>query len=231
VHRVVFDIETLGFPFESFDETQQEYLTKFARTEDERREALLRLNLYPFTAHLIAVGLLNPDTEKGVVLYAGDRSEETTSEDGHIQFVAGDEEEILRRFWDIITKYDQFITFNGRGFDCPFLMLRSMVLGIKPSRNLMPYRYESSVHCDLLEQLTYYGATRKFNLDFYCKAVGIESPKSRGITGLDLGALFAEKKFREIADYCLGDVRATAQLFTKWDQFLRNPGDSGGSDR
>ena len=27
------------------------------------------------------------------------------------------------------------------------------------------------------------GAARKFNLDFYCKSFGIESPKSHGVTG------------------------------------------------
>jgi hypothetical protein len=85
----------------------------------------------------------------------------------------------------------------------------------------MPYRYDPTIHCDLLDQLTYYGATRKFSLDFYCKSFGIESPKSHGITGLNLGRLFNEKRFREIADYCLGDVRATAELFRRWEENLK----------
>jgi len=100
-------------------------------------------------------------------------------------------------------------------------MLRSAILEIKPTRNLMPYRYDSAVHCDLLEQLTYYGAFRKFNLDFYCKSFGIESPKSHGITGLDLGGLFQQKRFREIADYCWGDLKATAELFRRWEKYLK----------
>ena len=32
------------------------------------------------------------------------------------------------------------------------------------------------------------GAARRFNLDFYCKAFGIESPKSHGVTGMDVVA-------------------------------------------
>lgn len=219
--RVVIDIETLGFPFESFDEVRQEYLLKFAETDAEREEAVQRLSLYPTTAQIIAIGMLNPDTNHGKVVFQAEEPIDTFSEDGQVHFVSCPEEEILGQFWNDVTKYDQFITFNGRGFDCPFLLLRSAILRIKPSRNLMPYRYDPSIHCDLLDQLTYYGATRKFSLDFYCKSFGIESPKSHGITGLDLGRLFGEKRFQDIADYCLGDVRATAELFRRWEENLK----------
>ena len=99
-------------------------------------------------------------------------------------------------------------------------MLRSAILSIKPTRNLIPYRFDSSTHCDLLEQLTFYGAVRRFNLDFYCKAFGIKSPKSDGVTGLDLGDLFREKRFKDIAAYCLGDVVAMAELYRRWEMLL-----------
>ncbi|MDP2883678.1 MAG: ribonuclease H-like domain-containing protein [Ignavibacteria bacterium] len=219
--RVVIDIETLGFPFESFDEVRQEYLLKFAETDAEREEAVQRLSLYPTTAQIIAIGMLNPDTNHGKVVFQAEERIDTFSEDEQVHFVSCSEEEILGHFWNDVTRYDQFVTFNGRGFDCPFLLLRSAILGIKPSRNLMPYRYDPSIHCDLLDQLTFYGATRKFSLDFYCKSFGIESPKSHGITGLDLGRLFGEKRFQDIADYCLGDVRATAELFRRWEENLK----------
>ena len=219
--RVVIDIETLGFPFESFDEVRQEYLLKFAETDAEREEAVRRLSLYPTTAQVIAIGMLNPDTNHGKVIFQAEERIDIFSEDEQVQFVSCSEEEILRQFWNDVTRYDQFVTFNGRGFDCPFLLLRSAILRIKPSRNLMPYRYDPSIHCDLLDQLTFYGATRKFSLDFYCKSFGIESPKSHGITGLDLGRLFGEKRFRDIADYCLGDVTATAELFRRWEENLK----------
>jgi 3'-5' exonuclease len=219
--RVVIDIETLGFPFESFDEVQQEYLLKFAESDAERAEAIQKLSLYPTTAQVIAIGMLNPDTNKGKVIFQSDSPVDTISEDGMTHFVSGSEDDILKQFWSDVTKYDQFITFNGRGFDCPFLLLRSAIRQIKPSRNLMPYRYEAGIHCDLLDQLTFHGAFRKFSLDFYCKSFGIESPKAHGVTGLDLGRLFGEKRFREIATYCLGDVIATAELFRRWEQNLK----------
>jgi hypothetical protein len=218
--RVVFDIETLAFPLETFDDVQQEYLLKFADTEEKREQALLQLNLYAPTARIIAIGMLNPETNAGKVFYQSDVKEEFTSEDGKVGFISGSEKEILERFWGAIKHYDQFITFNGRTFDCPFVMLRSAIIGVSPTRNLVPYRYDASTHCDLLDQLSFYSAVKKFNLDFYCKVFGIKSPKSEGITGLDLGDLFREKKFLEIARYCVGDVQAEAELFNIWNKYL-----------
>lgn len=217
---VVFDIETLGFPIESFDETQREYLLKFADTDEKRETELQKLNLHALTAQIIAIGMLNPETKSGKVFYQSNVHEHFASQDDKVEFISGNEPECLSRFWQTIEKFDQFVTFNGRGFDCPFIMLRSAVVGVKPTRNLVPYRYDFAKHCDLLDQLTFYGAVRRFNLDFYCKTFGITSPKIEGITGLDMGPLFHAGKFREIAAYCLGDVVATADLFKRWATFL-----------
>jgi len=220
MNRVVFDIETLALPLEALDEKQQEYLFRFATTEEERTDAVLKLNLNPFTSRVIAIGMVNPDSGQGKVFYQGPGQQSELIDDGSVELVPLEEEGILEEFWKTIAHYAQFVTFNGRTFDCPFLMLRSAILGIRPTRNLMPYRYGAAEHCDLMDQLSYYGAFRKFSLDFYCKGFGIKSPKEGGVTGLDMGALFAEGRYREIADYCLGDVRATVTLFERWQSLL-----------
>ena len=96
-------------------------------------------------------------------------------------------------------------------------------------RDWLGYRYANEPHCDLAEQLTFFGvsgrdgAARKFNLDFYCKAFGIESPKGQGVTGQDIGRLLAEGRQREIAEYCLRDVRATVELYRIWRERLAGP--------
>jgi 3'-5' exonuclease len=218
--HVVLDIETVGFPVESFDETQLKYLLKFAETDADRAEAIQKLSLYPTTAQIIAVGMLNPETNRGKILFQSDELLDYYSDDELVHFKSGNEKDILEQFWLDIGHYDQFVTFNGRAFDCPFLMMRSAILQIQPIRNLMPYRYDASVHCDLLEQFTFYGALRKFNLDFYCKSFGIESPKMQGVTGLDMKELTKEKRYREIAEYNLRDLKATAELFRRWEKFL-----------
>ena len=220
MNRVVFDIETLAVPVETLDEGQQEYLFRSAKTEEERTDALLKMNLTPFTAQILAIGMLNPDSNQGKVFYQHPGSDASFVDDGLVELVPLTEQGILREFWKTIAHYSQFITFNGRSFDCPFLMLRSAIYDIHPTRNLMPYRYSFNEHCDLMEQLTFYGAFRKFSLDFYCRGFGVKSPKAEGITGLDMGPLFGEGRYREIAEYCLRDVKATAELFHRWHGLL-----------
>lgn len=193
---------------------------KYAKTEEEKTDTIQKLSLHACTAQVITIGMLNPDTGSGKVFYQAPQKEKFTSDDNKIEFFSGDEPFVLKSFWEMIQHYEQYITFNGRAFDGPFLMLRSAMLGIQTTRNLVPYRYKADVHCDLLEQLTFYGAVRKFNLDFYCKAFGIKSPKSDGVTGLEMQKLWNEGKYREIATYCAGDLIATAELFRRWERFL-----------
>ena len=220
MNRVVFDIETLAYPLESFDESQQEYLMRFAKNDEERAEAVMKMSLAPFTAQIVAIAMVNPESQQGKVFYHDPAGQSSVSPDGLVEFVPGSETAMLQEFWKTIARYGQFVTFNGRTFDCPFLMLRSAILGVKPTRNLMTYRYSAGEHCDLLEQLSYYGAFRKFSLDFYCRSFGIRSPKSEGVSGQDVDPLFRAGRYQEIAEYCLRDVRATVQLFQKWQGFL-----------
>ena len=220
MNRIVFDIETVAFPLDSFDTQQQEYLLKFAKTEEERADTIQKLSLNPLTAQVVAIGMLNPDSEQGKVFYQAPNEEPGFSADKRVEFIPLPEPKLLEGFWTTITRYTQFITFNGRAFDCPFLMLRSALLGVRCTRSLLPNRYNTSEHCDLMDQFTFYGAMRKFNLDFYAKAFQITSPKSMGISGLDLGPMFSAGRYREIAEYCMADVRATAELFQRWKAFL-----------
>ncbi len=232
--KLVFDIETSALPLENFDEVQQEYLLReVEKIPDEaaratkREEVLRQLNLWPFTAQVVCIAMLNADSQKGQVLFLAEDFEEDAG-DAPVKFVpCADESELLTAFWDVARHYDEIVTFNGRGFDVPFLYLRSAVLNVAISKkNWLGYRFATEPHCDLAEQFTFYnvsgrdGAARKFNLDFYCKAFGIDSPKAHGVTGMDVSTLLAEKKFREIAEYCLRDVRATVELYRVWKERL-----------
>ncbi len=229
--QLVFDIETSALPLETFDDTQQEYLLREAeKIADEaaraaRRDEILRqFNLWPFTAQVVCIAMLNAESLRGQVLFTADDCEADAAEGGPVEFVpCVDEVELLTAFWDVAKHYDEIVTFNGRGFDVPFLYLRSALLNVPISKkNWLGYRFATEPHCDLAEQFTFYGvsgregAARRFNLDFYCKAFGIDSPKSHGVTGLDVNTLLADGKFREIAEYCLRDVRATVELYRVW---------------
>jgi hypothetical protein len=232
---LVFDIETSALPLESFDEAQQEYLFReAAKLEDEtaravRREEIQKLfNLWPLTARIVCIAMLNAESQRGQVLFLAEDYEQDAGEARPVEFVACmDEAELLTAFWDVARHYDHVVTFNGRGFDVPFAYLRSAILGVAITRkDWLGYRFATEPHCDLAEQLTFYGvsgrdgAARRFNLDFYCKAFGIESPKGQGVTGADVNQLMAEGRYRDIAEYCLRDVQATVSLYRLWKERL-----------
>ena len=233
--KLVFDIETSALPPESFDEVQQEYLFREASKlpdeaarETRRAEIQQLFSLWPLTARVVCVAMLNAETLRGQVLFTADDFEEDAGEAGPVEFVPfADEGELLAAFWDVSKHYDGIVTFNGRGFDVPFIYLRSALLNVPISRkDWLGYRYAFEPHCDLAEQLTFYnvsgreGAARRFNLDFYCKVFGIESPKAQGVTGMDVTRLLEEGRHREIAEYCLRDVRATVELYRIWKDRL-----------
>lgn len=232
--KLVFDIETTSQPVENFDEVQQEYLFRDAERlpepeRDARRAELQRqFSLWPLTAHVVCIAMLNAESCRGQVLFTAEDFEEESGEAGPVEFVpCADEVELLTAFWDVAKHYDSIVTFNGRGFDVPFIYLRSALLNVPITRkDWLGYRFQTEPHCDLAEQLTFYnvsgrdGAARKFNLDFYCKAFGIESPKAHGVTGMDVNHLMAEGKYRDIAEYCLRDVRATVSLYQIWKERL-----------
>ncbi len=222
--KIIVDIETIGKDFESFDEMSKEYLLKFAETEEEIKEAKEGLAFSPLTGEIVAIGMLNPDTNNGAVYFQSpDTPQDTLKEDG-IEFIADSEAGTLKRFWEAVKHYDQIITFNGRGFDAPFIMLRSAIHKIKPTKDLMPNRYSITSHIDLLDQLTFYGSVRrKFSLHIWCKAFGIKSPKEGGVTGHEVKELFEQGKYLDIAKYCAGDLYATKELFEYWDKFVRFP--------
>ena len=234
--KLVFDIETSALPLDRFDEAQQEYLFReCAKISDETARAARRaelhqqFSLWPLTSQVVCIAMLNADTARGQVLFTAAEHEPEADAAGPVQFIACMEEaELLAAFWDVAKRYDTIVTFNGRGFDVPFIYLRSALLNVPITRkDWLGYRYQTEPHCDLAEQFTFYGvsgrdgAARRFNLDFYCKAFGIESPKSHGVTGMDVGTMLAAGRYREIAEYCLRDVKATVKLYQVWKERLQ----------
>ena len=227
MRRIVIDIETCSYSFDSLSESQQEYLLRYSERETEeekksqkRDDAIRYLSLYPLTAKVIAIGIYHVEKNKTFVYYENDKPEEWDALEKNIFYKGLSESEMMQSFWRIVDYSDQIITFNGRNFDIPFLMMRSALLKIRPTKNLMGKRFDSQVHIDLLDQFTFYGITRKFNLDFYCKAFGVDSPKSKGISGMEVKNLYEAGRIKDIAVYCAEDILATSKLYHIWNEYL-----------
>ncbi len=236
MNKLVIDIETVGKNMDDFDKISKDYFSHWAEnaaSNEKEIEAELKkvedsLGLSPLTAEIACIGILNPDTDKGKVYYQDLKEKDKKFEDKGIEFEAMTEKDMLTKFWDDVDHYEEFITFNGRGFDIPFLMIRSAIHKIKPTKNLLSNRYLNSQfrgakHIDLLDQLQFYGATwgkRGYSLHMFCQAFGIESPKDEGVSGGHVKEMFAEGRYEDIARYNVDDLYATAKLYNYWNEYI-----------
>ncbi len=232
--KLVFDIETVGEDFDALDAVTQDVLTNWIKKDSENEQEYEHalqdlkqgLGFSPLTGMIVAIGALDVEHDKGVVYYQAPGEANAETEEGGITFKPMDEKNMLERFWHLTKKYDEFIGFNSRSFDAPFLVVRSAVHDVRAGCDLMEGRYlyqqRGVRHIDLRDQLSFYGAVRRPGaLHLWCRALGIESPKAQGVSGDDVAHLFKERHFLDIARYNVGDLRATKALYEKWNELMR----------
>src|SRR5690348_3029056 len=116
--KLVFDIESSALPLDGFDEAQQEYLFReCAKISDEparaarRSEIEKQCSLWPFTARVICIAMLNAETSRGQVLFTADDHQDQADQTGPVKFVpCVDESELLAAFGDIAKHYETIVT-------------------------------------------------------------------------------------------------------------------------
>src|SRR5256885_3753444 len=224
--KLVIDIETVGIPWEELDAYVREYLIK-GLSDGDAEETRRAGGLSPFRGRIVAIGVINIEDGRSCAMYeVPGQTELRIEKNGMRTYISGSEKQILEKFWTFFEEDSRFISFNGRQFDGPFLMIRSAIHGIVPKRDLVGYRYAFHPNCDLREVLNFFGTTNnrqfKFNLDLACKTFGVETSKSEGVDGRSVETGYTAGRHREIADYCLEAVRATAQLYEKLVPTLRS---------
>jgi DNA polymerase elongation subunit (family B) len=225
---LVLDIETFSKPLAQQDPKILESLTRSCSNEQERQEMLDKLGLYPMTGEVACVGFFDLIRRRPGIFFRQDlgtiqklapiswpRSSsietKTSTIDINLQGKPN-EAALLEAIWGVLEKYDCLITFNGRSFDYPFLMQRSFILGVPVKKHLYGNRYHTQKHLDLCDYLTGFGASRRYSLDLWSRTLGLTSPKDHGMDGSQVSSKILSGSFTEVADYCMRDVIATAEL-------------------
>ena len=140
--RLIFDIETVGDDFDSFDETTQEVLTRWIKKEskDEKEYQVLldglknELGFSPLTGKVVAIGVMDYEKDKGAVYFDAPGENIKEFSERKFTYKPMGEKEMLENFWRGAENYDEFITFSGRSFDVPFLVVRSAIHGVNVSK-------------------------------------------------------------------------------------------------
>ena len=202
---LVVDIETVGQDPDTIPARAREILLD-VETEEERLRVLDCLGLDPCTGRIICIGVYWIELDKSRA------------------YCHEDERELLANFWNDLGQIrpQKYVTFNGKSFDFPYINIRSAINGVPIPRDVVldTRRFSTDRHFDVREVMTNYERYKKGTLEFFCEIFGVPSPKN-GINGKNVGEYFKAGKLDEIAKYCLGDCKATGQLYLKLRNYYR----------
>ncbi len=222
---IFIDIETLPVVEENRDFIEsklQKILARkgedFSETVFQRRAEIAFQNtaLHGSLGRLLCIGLTtdsNGKAEKPCIC-----GQDKNTGEFHL-----DEAKTLMQFWNHLDRIefdanrDLIIGHNILGFDLPFLYHRSMICGVRPSRQILngkPWEIAESVYdtMDRWQMGKYY---EKVSLEELALAFGLNCPKKGSVNGENLLESLQNGKHREIREYCLKDVLCVRQLYYK----------------
>ncbi len=140
------------------------------------------------------------------------------------------EEGMIRDFLKFLDTHNpKLISFNGRSFDMPLLMIRAMKYNLtceayfevenrelgKSKWDNYRYRFSDKFHVDLMDHISEFGATRGLKLDVLCSL--IEAPGKFDVKGDQVMDLFYADELKKIKEYCESDVLNTYWLYLKYE--------------
>lgn len=222
---LVFDIETVpDGGIRDMPPTIVKSLTEFAKRKDIDETAVRGLS--PFFGKVVSLAFgdaeLEADAQPITALVVPRPQDDVSSLPEWARPVS--ERELLEAFWALASLAETVVTYNGRGFDVPFLVGRSLVHGVPARVDLMSNRFGLRPHLDLLDILGQRGRGPS-NLDVVCWALGIESPKG-AMDGSMVAPAYESGRIGEIATYNRADVRATSAIYRQTrDLVLRHRSD------
>jgi DNA polymerase elongation subunit (family B) len=215
------DIETVGM-VETHTKLSERFKTQWARKasflkrqEDQTDEDLFndRAGIYAEFGKIIVVAVGRyVDNEDGTL---GLKTK---------YFAGHDEKTLLEEFKQTLDKLDskaKLCAHNGKEFDFPFLSRRMLVNGIAlPSTlNLAGKKSWEIPHLDTMEMWKFGDYKHYTSLDLLLALFDIPSSKG-AMDGSKVNEVYyREKNLKKIAEYCVNDVVAIAQLFLRMKGF------------
>lgn len=178
---------------------------------DLRREVERYMALRPEFGHVICIGMGHDARGRGEL-----ETKALTARS------VEDERRILEGFWDVVrgARDWRFVTYNGLAFDLPYLIRRSVYLGVPASTGLPLRPYAPESHFDVMRVLSNWERTEAVRLDVVAELLGLrKSPP--GMEGSQVLGLWRAGRVDEIEAYCLGDVRLAYEVFLRVEPYFR----------
>jgi len=209
---LVFDIETVpAFERRDLPASVAAALADNATLKQMEPDAVMGMS--PFFGKVVSLALGDGDAEVDDVTVLAVPPDGVTIDPCPKWLRPMSEPELLRAFWALCSRAETIVSFNGRGFDVPFLVTRSLIHGIPARVDLLSQRFSLRPHLDLFELVSQKGRGPS-KLDVVCWALGIESPKEV-MDGSMVAPAYARGEIVKIAEYNAHDVRATSAVYRK----------------
>lgn len=202
---IVIDIETIPCLPEGWAEAMQEKLQPPSNYKDEDKIAAWREKKI---AGMVDKAALSPRTGAIVCIGIGEHKPGYDWQFSCATTQHMSECEMLERVDHALEKsvYGHLVTFNGKAFDVPFLIGRSMkynlILGAKWPLN--------SKHIDLFRELG-----REGGLGAWAMAILGEKKLS---SGAEVQGMIERGAWDEVERYCVDDVKKTAAMFDRFER-------------
>lgn len=202
MRKMFLDIETIPA-----DESKYEILKEIhARKLENHKKSTSTKPPETFEEYLESTGLDGSFGRICCLCYA--------FEDEPVVTLYGDEAQILIKFWAAAEKVDLFVGFNILDFDLRFIYQRSIILGVKPGRQLSFAKYRNDPIYDIMWEWSKWNNTR-ISLDTLAKALGIPSSKGGEIEGRNVAQAYRAGRLKEICEYCAKDVEVTRSIYNR----------------
>jgi 3'-5' exonuclease len=133
--------------------------------------------------------------------------------DSMIEVLHGDEQEILKGFWELAADCNLFVGHNILDFDLRFIYQRSVIHRIKPSREIPFARYRNAPIYDTMQEWSKWGREHA-SLDALTRVLSIPSPKE-SLDGSKVYPYYRAGKLAEICEYCQRDVDSVRQVYRR----------------
>ncbi|MFK5881560.1 MAG: 3'-5' exonuclease [Sulfurospirillum sp.] len=145
------------------------------------------------------------------------------------------EEGMIKAFLRFLDSHNpKLVSFNGRSFDVPLLMIRAMKYNLtcrayfevenrelgKSKWDNYRYRFSDKFHIDLMDHISEFGATRGLKLDTLCSMIG--APGKFDVKGDQVMDMYYRGELRQIKEYCESDVLNTYWLYLKYELLKGN---------
>lgn len=220
---LVFDIETVpGVDLRKVPSTIAQSVTKQAERNEWDEGKVMSLS--PFFGRVVSLAVGNgeddPRTQAVTVFMVTPEGGLPKADRPLASWIRPvSEADLLRAFWTLAGHAEVVVSYNGRGFDVPFLIGRSLVHKIPARVDLLSNRYSLRPHLDLCSVLA--SGRNTASLDVVCWALGLASPKEE-MDGSMVSTAYAKGDLASIALYNAGDVRATTGVYQRVrDDLLR----------